>query len=285
MANIDVAQSTQFKVKKLSIVSNGGTFDITALFEEISFFDTILFPAASGNIVIVDSKNLSSKIDFKSCFLRLEISKGDESNGPTVLKKTFRIYKQSNRIIKNQTTESYVLSFVSQELIESITYSKGTSKISASFECLYSDAAKIIIQDYLKTPSNKIGIIEASKGIHNFVIPNLSPFDAMNWLARRSITNDNLPNYIFFENKLGFNFVSLTSLLKGKSVATINFDIKNIGIRENEFFGARHVTIVSQYNLIKAIKDGMYSGVHVSYDPLTQAYIEKPFDISNITDN
>jgi hypothetical protein len=60
MADIDVSKSNQFKVKKLSIVSNGGTFDITALFEEISFFDTILFPAASGNIVIVDSKNLSS---------------------------------------------------------------------------------------------------------------------------------------------------------------------------------------------------------------------------------
>jgi hypothetical protein len=285
MANFDILQSTQFKVKKLSIVSNGGTFDITSLFEEISFFDTILFPAASGNIVIVDSKNLSSKIDFKSCFLRLEISKDDESDGPTVFKKTFRIYKQSNRIIKNQTTEAYVLSFVSQELIESITYSKDNTKISSAFQGLYSDVARIIIKDYLKTPRNKIGTIEATKGVHEFIIPNLSPFDAMNWLARRSITKDNLPNYIFFENKSGFNFVSLTSLLKGKSVATRNFDVKNIGKPENELFGARHVTIVSQYNLIKAIKDGMYSGVHVAYDSLTQSYIETPFNINKITDN
>ena len=285
MANFDVLQSTQFKVKKLSIVSNGGTFDITSLFEEISFFDTILFPAASGNIVIVDSKNLSSKIDFKSCFLRLEISKDDESDGPTVFKKTFRIYKQSNRIIKNQTTEAYVLSFVSQELIESITYSKDNTKISSAFQGLYSDVARIIIKDYLKTPRNKIGTIEATKGVHEFIIPNLSPFDAMNWLARRSITKDNLPNYIFFENRLGFNFVSLTSLLRDNPVATINFDVKNIGKPENELFGARNATIVSQYNLIKAIKDGMYSGVHVSYDPLTQSYKETKFDMNKIIDD
>jgi len=285
MADIDVSKSSQFKVKKLSIVSNAGTFDITALFEEISFFDTILFPAASGNIVLVDSKNLSSKIDFKSCFLRVVISKGDESDGPTILKKTFRIYKQSNRIIRNQTTEAYVLNFVSQELIESITYSKGNTKISSAFQGLYSDVAKIIIKDYLKTPSNKIGTIEATKGVHEFIIPNLSPFDAMNWLARRSITKDNLPNYIFFENRLGFNFVSLTSLLRDSPVATINFDVKNIGKPENELFGARNATIVSQYNLIKAIKDGMYSGVHVSYDPLTQSYNETKFDMSKIIDN
>jgi hypothetical protein len=79
--------------------------------------------------------------------------------------------------------------------------------------------------------------------------------------------------------------VSLTSLLRDNPVATINFDVKNIGKPENELFGARNATIVSQYNLIKAIKDGMYSGVHVSYDPLTQSYNETKFDMNKIIDD
>jgi hypothetical protein len=61
--------------------------------------------------------------------------------------------------------------------------------------------------------------------------------------------------------------------------------VKNIGKPENELFGARNVMIASQYNLIKAIKDGIYSGVHVSYDSLTQSYKETKFDTSKIIDD
>jgi hypothetical protein len=83
------------------------------------------------------------------------------------MKKTFRIYNQANRGIKNPSTEFYILHFVSQELIESLTYTKDNKQVSQFFEGSYSDAANIIVNNFLQIPQNKIGIY---MGIFNFFI-------------------------------------------------------------------------------------------------------------------
>ena len=228
MAQFNLKESTQVKIRKIDIISNIGTLDVTAIFQELNIYDTIFFPSISGNIVILDTNNITGQIDFKSCFLSVELSKGDETDGPTIFKKTFRIYNQSDRIIKNPSSEIYVLHFISQELIESLSYSENNKKICQYFEGTYTDAVNIILYNYLQVPDKKIGIIESTKGLHQFTIPNLTPFDAMDWLVKRSITFENLPNFMFFENKSGYNFVSLTFLLSRPSIETINFDIKNV---------------------------------------------------------
>ena len=91
-----------------------------------------------------------------------------------------------------------------------------------------------------------------------------------------------MPNFVFFENTIGFTFASLSYLLNEKPVATINFDIKNLDDFDHEFSGVRHVQVVTQNNLIKGIKEGIYSGIHIEFDPYTQTYGEKQFDIRDI---
>jgi len=266
----------------LDIVSGGISLDVSAIFQELNIFDTILFPAVSGNIVILDGNNLSGKINFIDAFLNIEISKGEETSGVTTIKRSFRIYNQSDRTMNNQSSEVYILHFVSQELIESLTYTKENMKVAQSFEGSYSKAASIILKNYLQVSDDNIAFIQETKGIHQFNIPNLSPFDAMDWLTKRSISYDNMPNFVFFENTVGFTFASLSYLLNEKPVATINFDVKNIEDFDHEFSGVRDVQVITQNNLIKGIKEGIYSGVHIEFDPYTQTYSEKQFDITDI---
>jgi len=282
MSNFNLTQSTQSTIRRLDIVSGGITLDISGIFQELNIFDTILFPAVSGNIVILDANNLSSKINFIDAFLNVEISKGEETSGVTTIKRSFRIYNQSDRTMKNQSSEFYILHFVSQELIESLTYTENNMKVSQYFEGSYSKAAEIILKNYLQVPIDNIAFIQETKGIHQFIIPNLSPFDAMDWLTKRSISYDNMPNFIFFENTVGFTFASLTYLLNEKPIATINFDVKNVEEFDHEFSGVRDVQVITQNNLIKGIKDGVYSGIHIEFDPYTQTYGEKQFDIRDI---
>lgn len=282
MSNFNLSQSTQSTIRRLEIVTSGVTLDIGAIFQELNIFDSILLPVMSGNVVILDTKNLSSKINFIDAFLNVEITKGEETSGVTTIKKKFRIYKQSDRTMLNQSSEFYILHFVSQELIESLTYTRDYMKVSHSFESTYSDAALIILKNYLQISDSNIALVQPTKGIHRFIIPNLSPFDAMNWLTKRSISFDNLPNFLFFENKTGFVFASLTYLLNENPVATINFDIKNQDDFNHDFFGVRDVKVTTQNNLIKAIKEGVYSGVHIEYDPYTQTYNEKEINNADI---
>ena len=159
MSQFNLKQSTQVKVRKIEIISNIGTLDVTGIFQELNIFDTIFFPSISGNIIILDTNNISGQIDFKSCFLSVFLSKGEEIDGPTVMKKTFRIYNQSDRTIQNPSTEYYVLHFISQELIESLSYTENNKKVCQYFEGTYSNAANIILNNYLQVPQDKIGFI------------------------------------------------------------------------------------------------------------------------------
>ena len=125
----------------------------------------------------------------------LNIGKENEED-VTSFKKTFRIYRQSDRKNINQTSEMYILHFVSEELI----YSK-QQKIIQTYTGNHHESAISILKDYLKVKQvvGKIGIIEPSKGIHTYNFPNMSPFEALNWLAQRAISNEGLSNFIFFQ--------------------------------------------------------------------------------------
>jgi hypothetical protein len=54
------------------------------------------------------------------------------------------------------------------------------------------------------------------EGTANAVPENLTPFDSINYCAKRSVDSDGAPNFLFFENMNGYNFCSLSTLVKQK---------------------------------------------------------------------
>ena len=277
---IEISQSTQFKIRQLEIVSKVGTIDVSGIFDELNIYDSIMMPCMSGNIVIRDALGLSSQLYFDgSEYLNINIGKEDEED-VTSFKKTFRIYRQSDRKNINQTSEMYVLHFVSEELI----YSK-QQKVIQTYTGNHHEAAAAILKDYLKVQpkSNKIGVIEESRGIHTYNFPNMSPFESLNWLAQRAINDEGLPNFIFFQNKIGYNFVSLSTLLSQNVLFDVNFNPKNlIPSIAQELIGARDVRIGEQHNLIDNIQNGVYAGTFIGFDPLTRKITTNKIDFQNI---
>ena len=91
-------ESTQYVIKELVIVTKGGnTLDIRNMFEEISLFDTILFPVISGQILITDAIGLSKRLLFDgSETILIHLKKSDDTDQGT-FKKAFKIYKQIGR--------------------------------------------------------------------------------------------------------------------------------------------------------------------------------------------
>jgi hypothetical protein len=212
--------------------------------------------------------------------LHISISKSDEApDGKlTNLTKSFRIFKQTNRKNTNQSTESYVLHFVSEEMIYS-----AQQKISQSFTGIYSDIANSILKNYLKVPKDKIGIIENTKGIHNAVVPLLSPIDAMNWLAKRTVSDNNSADFLFFENQYGFNFVSLDKLFSIPPIFSVNFLPKNILSDDitSEFFGVRDYSMTTSFDILENTRNGFYANRFVGFDILTRTLVEKDYGLRN----
>ena len=264
--SLNLSQSTQFKIKDLTLITKLGNVNIAGVYQEINIYDSMFMPCIRGEILIQDAIGLSSKLLLDgSEYLSMEILK-DEESGPTTFKKTFRIYKQSNRENINQNSEIYILHFASEEMIFS-----EQKKVNQSFNGTYTDIVNVILKKYLGVTSKKLGSIENSKGLHTVIIPNLSPFDTMDWLSKRAVDSDSLPNFLFFENKYGYNFVSLTELIKREPIMNINFEPKNLSVSGGqEFYGAREAKIINSTNYIESIKNGVYSGKFIGIDLLTR---------------
>jgi len=266
-------QASKFSLNELSIVTKTGKLDISKIYEEINIFDSILTPIMSGSVIINDSIGLSPKLIFDgSEILLINIGKNNDSDSLR-LKKAFRIYKQSNRVNINQNSEKYSLDFVSDEFIFS-----DQQRINQAYKSTYSDIARKILINYLKAPSTKMsGIFEGTSGIRDIVIPNLKPLDAIEWCAKRSIDSKKSPNYMFFENNLGFNFVSLSSLLSQKELFKIRFSTKNMEETNivDDLLSPRSYEVVNQTDKIKMTRSGVNAGTFIGFDPITRTVQNK----------
>ena len=278
--SFSVKKSTQFKINELVIMTKAGPIDVSQIFEELNLFDSILMPVTSGSILIRDSVGLSGKLLFDgSESILIDIAKDAKSDIAT-FKKAFRIYKQSGRKAEGLNTELFVLNFVSDELIFS-----DQQRINQSFEGTYSKVVEKVLVDYLRVPNNQIGgIFEPTTGIRKLVIPNLKPLDAIEWCAKRSVDQNQAPNYMFFQNLVGFNFVSLSNLLTQPDLLDIRFELKNQskGSALSEIGMARALEVVAQTDMIEKTRSGVNAGQFIGFDPLTRTTAKKQIGFADV---
>ena len=269
-----ILQNTQFVVKRLAITSFDGKvqFDIREVYEELSIFDNLMSPVMSGNVLIRDAVGLSKKIKFDgSEYIEIEILKDADQPNKLWFKKRFVIYKQTDRKQVNESSELFILNFVSEEFILS-----QQKKIQQLYKGEYSTIVQKILKEQLLVNEAQI---EKTRGLKEIVIPNLSPFDAIEYVTKRSVSNKGLPDFVFWQTQMAYNFKSLSEIINSTTIADINFGTKNLSkgpntsdVR-NEVFGARDVKILSQFNYAENIVGGVYAGKFIGFDTLTRTVL------------
>ena len=268
MSTMDISQTTQYKIKDMSLITNYGNLDLRNIFVELNIFDHILQPCMSGTILVKDAVGLSSILKFDgSEYIKIDISKDSDE---LRINKMFHIYKQTDKSSQNLNSESYILYFVSDEFV----YSQQQT-LNNYVQGTYSDMAEYVLSKKLKLESSDY-VVGNSFGVRKIVVPNLSPFETLIWCSKRAINDKNLSNFLFFENSYRYNFVSLTDLKNQDTVMDILFEPKNIN-REvsREFFGARDYEIISQFDYLDSIVSGVYSGTFIGFDPLTRVIVQQ----------
>lgn len=266
--NLDnITKSTDFSINDLQLVTKLGAIDLRNVYEELNIFDGLFVPSRSGNIMIRDATGMIENFLFDgSEFIIINIGKTKEL---WTLNKTFRIYKMSNRTKVNETSETFVLHFVSEEYIFS-----EQQKVNQACKGTYSSIAFDTLTRYLKVSENQIGIFDKSIGEKQFIMPNLSPFESINYCAKRSVDSAGAPNFLFFENMNGYNFCSLSTIVKNSPIFNLNFDVKNVGADlVNDIFGVRNYEVISQFDYLKNTQSGVYSGKFIGFDPLTRKIV------------
>lgn len=275
------SKASNFVIKELSIVYKQKKVDISGLFQELNIYDSIFLPCLHGNIVILDAKALTEKLSLdgsENLIVNIQKEKTDQPDDPFVFKKVFRIFKQSNRKNVNQTAEAYILHFISEEFLLS-----EQQKVRQSYQETYSNIAISILEEYLDVKiDNEIfkgGLFSQSVGLKKIVIPNLHPIDAIEWCAKRSLDDNESPSFLFFENNIGYNFVSLSTLLSASTDIKLNYLPKNLSTGNSkeslELYGIKEFKVLSQYDFLKNTQNGVYAGTFIGFDPITRTIAKR----------
>lgn len=205
--------------------TNDSFVDITALVVDFSIYEDIFSKTLYGDVTIKDAVNLLNGDQQQDSLVGFPIV-GEEFievfysvSGQESVSRRFAVYSIKNISIDHSLkVRNYVLSFCSEEhLIDS------TTLVQKGYIDNISNMAKDVLENYLKVNEGveggkrkKIYRIQPTRGQQQIVIPKLTPLEALDLLARRSIAEKYFTSatYLFFENKDGFNFCDIEYLIQ-----------------------------------------------------------------------
>jgi hypothetical protein len=283
-------------IQDVSIVSckivgvSGHPTDVSAMVVEINYFEDIFSNFVSGALVINDSVGLIQMFQFQGQeVLILEI---DKPGLDDPLKKTLRIYKHSGRSQTKTSNENYIIHFCSEE-----AYLNEQYKISKSYKnMIIADIVHGILENDLKINPDLLINFDKTSGVHDILVPNLKPFQAINWLttfAQADQDKNAGAFFLFYEDKYGFSFRSVLNLYKQKTARKYKYEEKNLKSTQNdlisdvnkEFVNVIAFEHISAFDSISAVKQGTMASKTITIDPLRLKFGENAHDYNEYTKN
>lgn len=286
MANSSTTNTSTLDVVILELKlvgSNGKVADLSDVFNAINIYEDIFQDVVTGTIQINDGVGLLSQYAIHGNeYLYITFGRPGEVSLRERYTKVFRIFKIADREkTQGGQIQNYVLHFCSEELIFS-----NQQKISRAYSGGNTTdyVLNMCLQD-LKTPITKLVDFEQSSGPTEFTLTRKTPLQAISYFAERSFSQSLSP-FVFFENKNGFNFVSLQSLYSRPSISTISFNTPSYTQERDTapFVYSNQINdfrFNKSFDVAKSTKNGTYSSKLLTLDLVTQKYTEHKVSLLN----
>jgi len=280
LASTGILNPRDYDLTNVTLLTSTGVIDVRYIMNEISYHEDLFGGVVSGYVMVTESNSYAELLGLNGNeFLLLTFAKYD--NPDDTINKKFRVYKMDKRkLAANMSTEVYTLQFCSEELIVSEQY-----KLSKSYPNMpVSDVIRDICTNSLGISENRLQI-DDTYGTYSFLVPNLKPLDAINWLSNYARPAPPWPgaDMLFYEDKDGFKFKSLQVLTDGPDVNiynTYSYDPKNTeqGNLTEEVYNVTTYEILNSYDTLNAVNTGMFANQLISVDILTRKKITTNFD-------
>jgi hypothetical protein len=283
LPKLGLIYSNDYTLINLTLLTSVTTFDVKDILVELSYNEDLFSSSASGYLMVVDSTGYIEKLHMNGNeFIRMTFGKADDSTN--IIDKIFRVFKVAKRTPENEgNTETYSLYFCSEELILSEQY-----KVSKSYRGKdITSNVNNILKEYLKVPDSRLRVFEQTFGVYDFIVPNLKPFDAINWMSTYARPNSTKygADFLFFEDKFGYNFRSIQTLLSQPVYNIYSFNPKNLNQNvqslSQKVYNALTYEILDSYDSLSSINSGVFANQLISVDPLLRRYRVTNFDYGN----
>lgn len=270
--------------------SNGATLDIMSAVVGIELYENIFETFVSGKVIVSDSSAIQMFFPMVGNeFLTLRFhtpgfSSEDSCGGE------FFIYKCSDSVRHTDRNSVYVLYFISKEAV--IDQNK---RISHTFRDPPADMVKWLLGDNgLQTEKELFS--EEPRNKFAFCSNWWKPGRCLQWIADHSVSAKGSPSFLFFENRRGFVFASLDSIMDPSVSPVIDLSVSNYSRTMGDRQSASH-DIMRDYQTIlqidyhngfdyfKRLRDGFYGSEIVTMDMTTQRYTHNRFNREFSADN
>jgi hypothetical protein len=271
-------------VGKIRVTSQSGFFqDIANQVIGIQIFEDLLSPFITGTLIIKDSLDLVNLFPFVGEeYVELDIKTPTLRTGNISGK--FYIYKMTDRELTGDKQVVYQLHFTSQDALLDLNKS-----VSKTFSGKISDIAKTLLIDKVNGMQvNKASIVEDTFNSTKYTSNFWSPVKNLLFLTKHAINKNKSPGYLFFENRDGYNFVSLEYLYKQKVSAEFTHDnytrderplsgsVKNI---QEDYKRIISIKIPTGIDYIDRITSGVYGSRLWTHDVTSKRFSSTNYDM------
>jgi hypothetical protein len=242
----------------------------------IVVYEDLFSPFISGTIFIKDTFDLPGlfgRSGLNRVRLKIYTPTIDKDN---YISSVFHIYKHSDRTLTGDRTQQYSFHFISEEAIAN------QKKISKSYGGSPSELVNRIIRDEFR--SRKPVYMTPSTNSIKYVSNFWTPTENIRFLSEvsRGTGGD---NFVFFENRDGFNFLCLNdmankqkpTLQKFKNIDSLGKGKKDINLDYETIIS---INVDTFYDYFKDLDSGMIKSKLYISDPVLKRYKIKTFDLS-----
>lgn len=207
MSEEKVIQAGSYHLKFVDILkANGESVNVREQIDSITIYEDMYSPFITGKLTFRDTFDLPSILGRSGRDLvRFHITTPIVIDETLDIKGTYFIYKAGERELVRDRTQMYNLHFISIESLFDIN-----SQISRRFAGSADELVKKICSEYLST-TKKIETdpsIEQLRYVSNF----WSPTKNLEFLSQHARTGSGDTSFLFFENRDGFVFKTISSL-------------------------------------------------------------------------
>jgi hypothetical protein len=254
--------------------------DITSLVDQTDIYQDILSPIWSATISITDSNNLHSTLPI-IIGMKVEITIETQAKNPGAESKTyeFYIYKLGEKKFVKENTYKYQISLITEAF-----FINQKARVSKYFEKL--PPAKIVGQ-IIK--DSGLGTVETDNDPtkYTLIIPNWSPFSAVEWVSRFAKKPDTGPDFVFFQSDMDkFVFKSTEELfntdsgIKFKQVLTQERDRQSGDILEDSYLNIEQYKFSQSVNAIEHFNRGVFNNTVLYHDIVNKKYSKTKYNYS-----
>ncbi len=258
----------QYDVKSFKVYQTEDMgIDLGGVFLELSIYENIFSQSLSVRATIVDTYDFIKLIPIigqESVELELEMTSEPEEEPIDPIKLDLVIYNITN-IEQEGENITYVLDMTTKDFITNFEKRICTGHRDES-------SSSIVKRVFGELSSKKELNITSSNDSQSLVVPNMTPFRAINWLKDKSFSDTYSAPYYFFETVNEYRFKPLLQMAESESKREYVKAVPNTENPAAEETKLLDYSVISKFSVLDNITSGMYATKARTVDLIGRTY-------------